>query len=407
MGTSNCSDEFKRDAVHQITVRGYPVREVSRRLGVSTHSLYKWLKLFGEPVAKPGVDHEAGNRRLKRELARVTEERDILKKGVAFVGHWSEDNGRARTSRASPNEWSHWSARGSSPMATAFIRAHRGEFGVRAMCRVLRVHFSGFHAWLKEPLSLRAQDDARQTELIRQAWTDRGKVYGYRKLTDDLRDQGERISENRAARLAALAGIAAQVGYRRRPGRYGGKPAIVAENRLEQQFQASQPDQIRVTDIRYIKAHEGWLYLCVVIDLCSRRVVGWSAQSRMTTDLALQALLMAVWRRKPAGQVMVHSDKGSQFTSREWQTFLRQHKLEPSMSRCGNCHDNAVAESFFQLLKRARIRRRAYPTRDAARRDVFEYIELFYNPKRKHTNNGMLSPVDFEARQQELNMADV
>lgn len=129
-------------------------------------------------------------------------------------------------------------------MKYAFIRAHRREFGVRAMCRVLRVHFSGFYAWLKEPLSHRAQQDARQTELIRQAWADSGKVYGYRKLTDDLRDQGEQISENRVARLASLAGIAAQVGYKRRPGRYGGQPAVVAENRLEQQFSTNAPDQV-------------------------------------------------------------------------------------------------------------------------------------------------------------------
>lgn len=134
------------------------------------------------------------------------------------------------------------------------------------MCRVLRVHFSGFYAWLKNPLSHRAQEDIRQTEMIQQAWADSGKVYGYRKLTDDLRDQGERISENRVARLASLAGIAAQVGYKRRPGRYGGKPAIVAENKLEQQFSVSRPDQVWVTDITYIKTHEGWLYLCVVIE---------------------------------------------------------------------------------------------------------------------------------------------
>ena len=218
---------------------------------------------------------------------------------------------------------------------------------------------------------------------------------------------GERISENRVARLASLAGIAAQVGCKRRPGRYGGKPAVVAENRLEQRCEASAPDPVWVTDITYIKTHEGWLYLCIVINLLSRRVVGWSAQSRMTTDLALQALLMAVWRKKPGGRVTVHSDQGSQFSSREWQTFLHQHDIEPSMSRRGNRHDTAVAESFFQLLKRERIRRRTDPTRDAARQDVFDYIELFYNPKRTHTNNGMLSPVDFEIRHQKLNQAGV
>ena len=292
-------------------------------------------------------------------------------------------------------------------MKYAFIQEHRAEFGIRAMCRMLRVHFSGFYAWLRNPLSDRAREDARQTELIRDAWIESGKVYGYRKLTDDLRDQGERISENRVARLASLAGITAQVGYRRRPGRHGGKSAVVAENKLEQRFAVSVPDRVWVTDITYLRTHEGWLYLCVVIDLFSRRVVGWSAQSRMTTDLALQALLMAVWRRKPIARVIVHSDQGSQFTSKEWHGFLRQHNLEASMSRRGNCHDNAVAESFFQLLKRERIRRRTYPTRDDARQDVFEYIEMFYNPRRKHTNNGMLSPVEFETRQQKMTMAGV
>jgi len=166
-------------------------------------------------------------------------------------------------------------------------------------------------------------------------------------------------------------------------------------------------DQVWVTDITYIKTNEGWLYFCVVIDLFSRRVVGRSTQSRMITDLALQALLMAVWRRKPDERVTVHSDQGSQFTSREWQALLRQHNLEPSMSRRGNCHDDAVAESFFQLLKRERIRQRTYPTRDDARRNVFDYIEMFYNPKRKRTNNGMLSPVEFETRQQKLIEAGV
>jgi putative transposase len=273
------------------------------------------------------------------------------------------------------------------------------------MCRVLAVHFSGFYAWLKEPLSQRALEDARQTDLIHHAWTDSGKVYGYRKLTDDLRDAGETCSENRVARLARLAGIAAQIGYKRRPGRYGGKPAVVADNTLDRQFEVDAPDRVWVTDITYIKTHEGWSYLAVVIDLFSRRVVGWSMQSRMTSDLALQALLSAVWRRKPKAQVMIHSDQGSQFTGKDWQSFLTKHDLVASMSRRGNCHDNAVAESFFHLLKRERIRRQL--TRDAARQDVFDYIEMFYNPTRKHSNNGMLSPADYEIKQLEMNEAGV
>lgn len=170
----------------------------------------------------------------------------------------------------------------------------------------------------------------------------------------------------------------------------------MVDNTLDRQFDVDAPDQFWVTDITYIKTYEGFSYLAVVIDLYSRRIVGWAMQSRQPTDLVLQALLMAVWRRKPTDKVLVHSDQGSQFTSLEWASFLKHHNLEHSMSRRGNCHDNAVAESFFNLLKRERIRRRIYKTRDDARQDVFDYIEMFYNPKRKHARNGMLSPIEFE-----------
>lgn len=267
------------------------------------------------------------------------------------------------------------------------------------MCRCLRIQASGFYAWLKNPLSKRAREDARQTELISKAWKDSGKVYGYRKLHDDLLDQGETSCVNRIARLARLAAIRAQIGYKRRPGSYGGKPSVVVDNTLARQFDVDAPDAVWVTDITYIRTQEGFAYLAVVIDLFSRRVIGWSMQSRQTTDIVLQALLMAVWRRKPKTRVLIHSDQGSQFTSMDWAAFLRHHNIEHSMSRRGNCHDNAVAESFFNLLKRERIRRKTYRTRDEARQDVFDYIEMFYNPKRKHVRNGMLSPVEFERQQ--------
>ena len=227
------------------------------------------------------------------------------------------------------------------------------------------------------------------------------------KIHDDLIDMGEAVSENRVARLSRLAGIQAQIGYRKKPGQYGGKPSVAIDNTLDRQFAVDVPDRAWVTDITYIRTHEGFAYLCVVIDLFSRRVVGWAVQPRQTSELALQALLMAIWRRKPGSGLLIHSDQGAQFASREWAVFLREHNLEHSMSRHGNCHDNAVAESFFQLLKREKIRRHKYRTRDDAWCDIFEYIELFYNPRRKHTNNGMLSPVDFEERQRKLRKAGV
>ena len=267
------------------------------------------------------------------------------------------------------------------------------------MCQCLRIQPSGFYAWLKNPLSKRTKEDARQTGLIRQAWEESGKVYGYRKLHDDLLDQGETCCPNRVARLASLAGIKARIGYKRRPGSYGGKPSKVVDNTLARQFDVATPDKAWVTDITYIRTLEGFVYLAVVIDLYSRRVVGWSMRSRQTTDLVLQALLMAVWRRKPKNTVLVHSDQGSQFTSMDWASFLKAHNLEHLMSRRGNCHDNAVVESFFNLLKRERIRRRTYRSRDEARQDVFDYIEMFYNPIRKHVRNGILSPVEFERQQ--------
>jgi putative transposase len=232
--------------------------------------------------------------------------------------------------------------------------------------------------------------------LIKQAWLESGCVYGYRKLHDDLRSVGETCCPNRVARLAGIEGIKAQIGYKHKAGFYGGKPSVAIANRLQQDFKVGLPDHAWVTDITYIRTHQGWLYLAVVIDLYSRRVVGWSMQSRMQMDLVLSALLMAVWRRKPQQKVIIHSDQGSQFTGYEWKAFLTEHNLEASMSRRGNCHDNAVAESFFHLLKGERIRRKTYATRKDARDDIFDYIEFFYNPKRKHGNNGLLSPIDFE-----------
>lgn len=265
------------------------------------------------------------------------------------------------------------------------------------LCSLFDVHPSGYYAWRKRPRSRRAIANERLTGLIKQFWLESGGIYGYRKIHSDLRSVGEPCGKHRVRRLMRAAGLRAQVGYRR-PRQRSGPASIVAPNRLQQQFTVAEPNEVWVTDITYIRTHEGWLYLAVVVDLYSRRVVGWSLQSRIKKELVLDALLMAVWRRKPTSMVTVHSDQGSQYTSHDWQEFLEVHGLQASMSRRGNCHDNAVAESFFQLLKRERIKRHIYSTRNDARSDIVDYIEMFYNSKRRHGFNDQLSPVQYEKK---------
>jgi len=263
---------------------------------------------------------------------------------------------------------------------------------------MMEVHPSGYYAWCIEPESTRAAEDKRLLELIKESWQESGAVYGYRKVHDDLRECGEQCGPNRVHRIMRIAGIRSQTGYWKRKWKRGGAPSVVAPNHLNRQFDVTEPNKVWVTDITCIRTYEGFLYLATVLDLFSRQVVGWSMSARIDADLVMKALLLAVWRRKPKNEVLVHSDQGSQYTSKGWQDFLKAHNLICSMSRRGNCHDNAVAESFFQLLKRERIKRKIYATRDDARQDVFDYIEMFYNPKRRHGFNEKLSPMEFERR---------
>jgi len=276
------------------------------------------------------------------------------------------------------------------------MKQHADEFSLAAMFRMLSVHRSGYYAWLKEPASDRDRDDQRLLGLIKHSWLESGSVYGHRKVTTDLRELGETCSRHRVARLMKSEGLRAMVGYGRRPRPLSGPVGSVAKNVLARGFKVSEPNRAWVTDITYIRTYDGFMYLAVVLDLFSRQVVGWATRPTQHTELVLQALLAAVWRRKPNPGLLLHSDQGTQFTSEDWQSFLREHDIVCSMSRRGNCHDNAAMESFFQLLKRERIKRRIYSNHDEARADVFQYIEMFYNPKRRHSSNDGLSPVEFE-----------
>ena len=276
-----------------------------------------------------------------------------------------------------------------------FIKAHRGTFSVQALCRVLDVAPSGYYAWLQQPLSNRAQADARLLRLIRASFVASQGIYGAPRVFLDLREAGETCSKHRVARLMRENRLRALHGYRTRRWSVG-KPAVLIPNLLQRQFTVSRPNKAWVTDITYIRTWQGWLYLAVVLDLFSRRIVGWSVRPTIHRELVLDAVLMAVRRRRPRG-TLIHSDQGTQYGSDAWRRFCRSHRLEPSMSRKGNCWDNAVAESFFGSLKKERIKKQIYKTRELARADVADYIDTFYNRSRRHSHLGGVSPELFEA----------
>ncbi|WP_420262031.1 IS3 family transposase [Citrobacter portucalensis] len=374
MGTPRFTPEFKEEAVRQITERGYSIAEVFERLGVSAHSLYKWLRAVkpdnNGQQAQDLLDARTEILRLKAQLKRTEEERDILKKGSAVLCKGAR-------------------------LKYRFINDHREIWSIVTMCRVLKVARAGFYVWLHNPVSAGEKDNQRLLALIRDSYTLSGGVYGYRRIHGDLREIGEVCSRNRVAKIMRKNRIQAIHGYKVPRGTRG-RPSLIAPNRIQREFTVVKPNQVWVTDITYIRTWQGWLYLAVVIDLFARNVVGWSMKPTLSSELALDALMMAVWRRKPSENVIVHSDQGSQYGSDDWQRFCRANNLAPSMSRRGNCWDNAVAESFFSSLKKERIRKRIYKTRDMARADIFDYIEVFYNRNRRHSHLGGVSPEAFE-----------
>ncbi len=276
-----------------------------------------------------------------------------------------------------------------------FIKENRHQHDVKMMCRLLEVTRSGYYAWLHEPISHRVQEDARLLRLIRASFVASHGVYGAPRVFLDLREAGETCSKHRVARLMRVNKIRAVGGYRKRH-QSASKPSELVPNVLQRNFDVTSPDKAWVTDITYVRTWQGWLYLAVVMDLFSRMIIGWATRPTIGRELVLDAILMAVRRRRP-NRTIIHSDQGSQYGSDDWRRFCRTNHLEPSMSRRGNCWDNAVAESFFSSLKKERIKKKIYKNREIARADISEYIESFYNQTRRHSHLGGVSPEDFEA----------
>jgi putative transposase len=276
-----------------------------------------------------------------------------------------------------------------------FVAKHRGAWPVNLLCEALGVSRSGFYAWLVRPPSRRSQADEVLGAQVRQSFVGSDRTYGARRVWHDVLAQGQSCGLHRIERLMRLQGLRARPRRRSLPKDQGVRSAI-ADNVLDRQFQAEAPNQKWVADFTYIWTAEGWLYAAVVLDLYSRRVVGWSMHSSMTSQLVADALMMAVWRRGKPVQLLHHSDQGSQYTSEHFQELLREQGITCSMSRAGEVWDNSAMESFFSSLKTEKTARKVYRTRAQARADVFDYIERFYNPVRRHSTLGYVSPLEFE-----------
>lgn len=265
------------------------------------------------------------------------------------------------------------------------------------MCEALGVSRGGFYEWMKRPESRRSREDRALTVQIRTSFAESDRTYGSPRVLRDLRAWGFPCGLHRVERLMRLAGLQARPKRKRLPIDTGVRPEhAIAPNVLDRQFEVAAPNRRWVADFTYVDTSEGWLYVSVVLDLFSRRVVGWAMKSAMTAPLVVDALTMAIWRRGRPEELLHHSDQGSQYTSEEFQGLLADQGIVCSMSRLGDVWDNSVMESFFSTLKTERVRGRKYPTRSEAKADVFDYIERFYNPRRRHSTLGYLSPVEFE-----------
>lgn len=273
----------------------------------------------------------------------------------------------------------------------------RGQFSVSAMCRVFEVSRSGYYAWRPRAKSRRAKENEALTGQIKAVFTESWQTYGSPRIFRELRARGVGCGRHRVARLMRRAGLRALVRRRYRATTDSAHSLPVCKNLLGRAFQVEQPNRVWASDITYIATEAGWMYLAVVLDLCSRRVVGWSMKPTLERELVLGALHMALGARAVRKGLLHHSDRGSQYASWDYQRLLEKAGLRASMSGRGNCYDNAVVESFFATLKKELIHRRRYRTREEARADIFEYIEVFYNRKRLHSTLGYRSPVAYEA----------
>ncbi|MDM5247648.1 MULTISPECIES: IS3 family transposase [unclassified Lysinibacillus] len=368
--------EFKLEAV-QLVESGKRVAEVARELDLAEQTLHNWVKKFSKDgeVAFVGSGNlkpeDKENKELEKRIRDLEEENAILKKAN---GHLCER----------------------PEVIYNFIQQHRHEFRVAKMCEVLGVSRSGYYEWLNRPKSNQKERKEKLTSQIKRVYLDSRRNYGSPKITKQLNSEGVSVSQKTVSRIMKEEGIRSKTVKKYKATTNSKHNLPVYPNLLDQQFKVERPGQAWVADITYIWTSEGWLYLATIMELFSRRIIGWAMDERMTKELVILALKRAIRTQTPTPGLIHHSDRGSQYASKEYQQVLRTNRMITSMSRKGNCYDNACIESFHSVIKRELVFHEKYKTRDQAKKSIIEYIVSFYNYKRIHSFTNYMSPIAYE-----------
>ncbi|WP_110281130.1 IS3 family transposase [Loktanella sp. PT4BL] len=369
------TDEFRQDAVRIALTSGLTRKQVADDLGVGMSTLNKWITAHRDTdvVSKEDLSLAQENDRLRREVRILKEERDILKKATQFFA-------------------SHKAVR------FRFVEEHRDAFPAARLCQVMDVSMRGLRAFRSRPASRRQRSDLVTLAHIKEQSRLSLGSYGRPRMTEELKEIGLDVGHRRVGRLMRQNGISVVRTRKHKVTTDSDHKFNIAPNLLDRNFTADHPNQKWAGDISYVWTREGWLYLAVILDLHSRRVIGWAVSNRMKRDLAIRALEMAIAFRQPPKGCIHHTDRGSQYCSHDYQKRLRQHGFKVSMSGKGNCYDNAAVETFFKTIKAELIWRHPWETRRKAEMAIFEYINGFYNPRRRHSALGWKSPVAFERK---------
>ena len=372
-----------RQQIVELARSGRSAAALAREFDPTAETIRRWIRRADLDEGRLGTRtthrRQTDTHRLRSEVERLALERDILLRAAV----WFRDG-----SPLDPEE------------AFAFVKAHRDTLPVRAMCRVLGSSSSGFYAWMKRPPSARARRDAVLRGLVLASWRNSRRTYGRRRIHADLKAQGESVSQKRVARLMREMGIRVARRRRKRPARKGSsRTTCSTPDLVNRNFQAARPNELWVADITEVPTDAGPLFVAVVIDVWSRLVVGWAAETHVRTELVEQALDMAIRRRRPEAGVVHHSDRGTQYASRAFGDRCRKVGTRLSMGSVGDAYDNAMCESFFATLECELLDRHQFASRAEARMAVYDFMEGFYNPHRRHSALGYESPAAFEQRQ--------